>query len=484
MKSIASRSAVWYAISATATLAVLSVAGFYAMQNGLIRGLDLLNSSEFRRIETRLGPEYASLSSEAINERIRDTTDSASVLFYIDIHVQGVGTLFKSSNLHGNTIPDIRGQHEFNSVVPGIGELRSAEFLLPPFDVTIGTPLTPVRDVMRGYVEILVALVAVMLIISSAIGFAISHFALRPVRLIEATANRIRSDNLSERIALENLDDEVSNLARLLNQMFDRLESSFKQVQRFTAEASHELKTPLSLIRLQGERLMIEGGLSATQEDAVQAQLDEVARLNRIIEELLFISRAEAGAITLEKRAMIPSDFLNSFAQDARVLTEHQGLHYAQTQDGDDGTASFDAKWIRQVLLNLVSNAMNASPPGGTIQIESSVSGPFWRVAVEDDGSGVEATARTKIFDRFVRLARSDSQTDGGSGLGLAICRSIVELHAGRIWAESAGAARGLRVVFEIPRTDTSTSTSTDEALSGPETAQKPRRKPADVHTD
>ena len=451
MRSIAARLAVWYALAATATLAGLSVAGYFALQTSLVNGLDLLNAAEFRQIKAELGPDYPSLSAEAINLRIRQTTDYASVLFFIDVHGENVGTLFRSANLRGHSIPDLPGQHTFVATVEDIGELRSAEFLLPPFDVMIGTPIQPVRDVMHGYLRISVALVAIMLLISSAMGFALSHLALRPVRLIEETANRIRSDNLSERIAIDNIDDEVANLARLLNQMFDRLESSFAQIQRFTAEASHELKTPLSLLRLHAERLIVEGTLSSAQEEAVHAQLEEITRLNKIIEELLFISRAEAGAVTLERREQEALLFMQGFAQDARVLSEHHGAQYVDAHEGD-GVACFDAKWIRQVLLNLLSNALRVSPPGGRITIASILSGPSWRVSVTDEGPGVETQALARIFERFVRLGPQTVAFDSGSGLGLAICRSIVELHQGRIWAEHGPDARGLRVVLEMPR--------------------------------
>jgi signal transduction histidine kinase len=451
VRSIAARLAVWYALAATATLAVLSVAGYFALQTSLINGLDLLNAAQFKQIQARLGENYQSLSAAAIDQHIRQTTEYASVLFYIDVHGSQVGTLFKSANLRGVAIPDIQGKHKFNVEVPGVGELRTGEFLLSPFDVMIGTPMKPVHDVMRGYLQISLALVSIMLLISSAIGFALSHFALRPVRLIEATANRIRSDNLSERIAIDNIDDEVANLARLLNQMFDRLESSFAQIQRFTAEASHELKTPLSLLRLHAERLMVYGSLSPAQEEAVHAQLEEVSRLNKIIEELLFISRAEAGAITLDRRAQSPREFLQTFTQDARVLTEHRGIRYRETHEGD-GDAYFDAKWIRQVLLNLLANALKVSPPGGQVTLQSVLGNQHWRVSLLDEGPGVEAQSLGRIFDRFVRLGPQTAEFDSGSGLGLAICRSIVELHQGRIWAEPGSEGRGLCVSFEIPR--------------------------------
>jgi two-component system heavy metal sensor histidine kinase CusS len=290
-----------------------------------------------------------------------------------------------------------------------------------------------------------------MVVVSAATGFLLSRLALRPVRLIQQTANRIGSENLSERIPVPAGHDEISNLGRLLNQMFDRLESSFKQIRRFTAEASHELKTPLSLVRLQAEKLLVEGGLSPAQEEAVQVQLEEISRLNQIIEELLFLSRAEARAITLVTIREDPRSFLHAFAQDARVLAESRGVAFSEHLSGE-GQVEFDPKWIRQVLLNLLSNALNASPRGCAVRLTSQVSRGLWRVAVEDEGPGVPPEQRERIFERFVRLGPGGGgERESGSGLGLAIARSIVILHRGRISAEAAPGTTGLRVVFEMP---------------------------------
>jgi signal transduction histidine kinase len=232
--------------------------------------------------------------------------------------------------------------------------------------------------------------------------------------------------------------------------MFDRLESSFNQVRRFTAEASHELKTPLSLVRLQAEKLLVEGGLTPAQEEAVQLQLEEVTRLNKIIEELLFLSRVEAQAVTPELRREDPRRFLQVFALDARVLAESRGVHFTETLGGA-GTVDYDPKWIRQVLLNLVANALKFSPRGGLITLVSDFTVDSWRVAIEDDGPGVPPEHRERIFERFVRLAGDESFNETGSGLGLAISRSILGLHRGSIRAEESTRGTGLRVVFEIP---------------------------------
>lgn len=458
MKSLGARLTLLYAFVATATLAVLFIAGHYLLKQHLVRGLDLMNATEFEQIKASLGPDYAALTTDKIEERIRRTTEVASVLFYIEVHEAGEGVLFASKNLGGRRMPDVRGAARFTVPLEGVGELRVGEFILGTKDVMIGTSLDQVGKVMEGYLEISLVLILLMLVVSVPTGLALSRVALRPVRLIQETAHRIRSDNLSERIPVSAVQDEISNLARLLNGMFDRLESSFNQMRRFAAEASHELKTPLSLVRLQAEKLLVEGGLTPAQEEAVQSQLEEVTRLNKIIEELLFLSRVEAQAVTPAFRDEDPRRFLQTFVLDARVLAESRGVRFIEALAGS-GSVEYDPKWIRQVLLNLLANALKFSPRGGLITLSSEVTPAVWRVAIEDDGPGVPAADRERIFERFVRLAHEHKLDDAGSGLGLAISRSIIELQRGTIRAEAGTRGAGLRVVFELPRTQPRTGT-------------------------
>ena len=448
MKSIGARLTFWYAITATLTLAVLFVIGYYLLENHLIRGLDLLNETEFEQIKMRLGSDYKHLAPEVVDERIRETTESAAVLFYIDIHGEQSHRFFRSLNLGDSTIPDVPGQRQFNAEVPEVGELRVSEFLLPPFEVIIGTQLGQVRNVMAGYVEVCFALLAVMLTASAVIGFGLSRLLLRPVRLIRDTASRIGSNNLSDRIPVSDVKDEVNDLVLLLNDMFGRLEGAFDRVRSFSAEASHELKTPLSLVRLHAEKMLVAGDLPAPHRESVLIQLEELGRLNHIIDELLFIARADANAIHLELRDQDPRPFLQSFAQDATVLAEHYGCRFAWSHRGQ-GNVPFEAKRIRQVLLNLLSNALKVSPPGGLVALRSEL-GQLWRVSVDDQGPGLDAEQRVRMFERFVRFITPGAE-DKGTGLGLAICRSIIELHRGTISAMPAPAGTGLSMVLEIP---------------------------------
>ncbi len=477
MKSAGTRLALWYAGVSTATLALLFIAGYYLLRQHLINGLDLLNRAEFEQIRSALGPAPDALPPDVFAARIRRTLEPASVLFYLQVRQPGHGELYTSENLQGRRLPGAAtpGEQNFSVAIEGIDELRAGAYALGPREFLIATPLTPVRRLMDGYTQTSLVLVCLMLVSSVILGFVLSRAALRPVRVIRETANRIRSDHLSERIPVQpDARDEISSLARLLNEMFDRLESAFLQIRRFAAEASHELKTPLSLVRLQAEKLLVERGLTPAQEEAVQVQLEEIARLNQIIEDLLFLSRAEAQAIKLELRHEDPRAFLESFVQDARLLAEQRSLVFDRVECIGTGAAAFDPKWLRQVLFNLLQNALNVSPPGGRVTLTSDITVDAWVVALTDEGPGVPPEQRERIFDRFVRLAPASGEPAPGSGLGLAISRSIVHLHQGTMRAEAGPHGRGLRVVFSLPRAS---------PPSGRAPAARPR-PPVELHAE
>jgi two-component system heavy metal sensor histidine kinase CusS len=177
--------------------------------------------------------------------------------------------------------------------------------------------------------------------------------------------------------------------------------------------------------------------------------LEELGRVNRIIDELLFLSRADAGAVLVELRAQSPVALLSAFAQDASALSEHDGKVFAWSHRGN-GEVNVDGPRLRQVLLNLLTNALRVSPRGGVIHLDSTLAAGVWRVSLVDEGPGLTPEECERIFERFVRLP-SPMQDQRGSGLGLAISRSIVSMHKGRIWATSRDVGRGLRVVIEIP---------------------------------
>ncbi len=446
MRSIGSRLALWYAVASTATLTVIVVAGYYLLTTHLVSSLDQLNRREFQQLRTALRPDFAILEPEGMAERLRLATEASSIPIFVEARLRGLGSLFASGNLEGHAIADGPDGNEFNVRLPGVGELRVGRFAMGRMTVFVASSLEDTRRVMTGYLEVSALLIVVAAAVSCGIGLWLSRAALRPVRLIQQTADHISSDNLSERIPVGRVDDEISNLARLLNRTFDRLESAFNQVRLFTAEASHELKTPLALARAHAERLLDDKSSAHARSEEVQNLLEELARLEKIIEDLLLLSRAEAHAVPLELGAHDPQEFVGHFVQDARLLGEFREVRIEDHCVGE-GLVEFDPKWMRQVLLNVMTNALRAAPRGSTITLDSTIADEAWQVAIEDEGPGVPADQLERIFERYFRLA-TGGDDDKGSGLGLAISRSIVALHRGTIRAELPAKGRGLRVVL------------------------------------
>lgn len=447
MRTIGRKVALWSALASTATLAILFLASYLLLKASLINGLDNLNKSEFEQISSRLGPNYSTLSAPFIEMRIRETTEYAATLFYIEIYDQSKDAIFISSNIKKQFLNQDTENTNYTIKDEILGEIRVGVFKMDPFTVIIGTPEAAVSGVMSNFRNISIALLVMMLILSGAIGYGLSKLALAPIKLIQDTASKISSDNLKDRIPLSNSSHEMAALVDLLNNMFDRIETSFNQVKQFTGEASHELKTPLSIIRLHSEKLLSTPNLADENKIIIQEQLVEIDRLTRIIEELLFISRAESGNITLDLKKIDPKLYLENFAQDAFILAENYSKRL-RIEHAGQGEIAFEPKWMRQVLLNLLMNAINVSPPDGLISIQSELNDEMWKINVIDEGPGLTEDQIPRIFHRFVRFM--DDKKSSGTGLGLAICQSLIHLHGGEITGKNVEINSGFNVEVKI----------------------------------
>ena len=311
-------------------------------------------------------------------------------------------------------------------------------------------------------------------------GHRLSRLALDPIRRIQQTAQRINANNLSARISTTGGNDEVADLGILLNQMFGRLEGSFQRLSRFAGDASHELKTPLSLIRLQSERLLLHGNLGPGQQEVIQQQLESINRLNSVIDSLLFLAKSEVGAIRPNVARHHTVDFIDLFREDAQALCEDQGIVFEVVRN-EPATASFDATLIRQVLLNLVTNALRITPARGRISLASWQQDGRWTVTVEDLGPGLPANQLERVFEPFARVdPPSEGQpfNDTGTGLGLAICRGVLEVHHGKIHAENRRSGPGLRVSFELPVASHEQEIGLDKSMP----SASPRNEEAELH--
>lgn len=270
-----------------------------------------------------------------------------------------------------------------------------------------------------------------------------------PLVAVAHMAERAGLGDLSQRVEVPPVGDEVALLARSFNRMAERLEAADRARRQMLADLAHELRHPVSVIQAQLE-LFQDGVRPATPENLAALQ-DEVIRLGRLIGDLQDLSLAEAGALALDRRLLTAGDVVGPVAASLAPVAEGRGIQL--TCQVDPGTPPIlgDAQRLRQVLVNLVTNALRHTPAGGQVIIRAEpASGGGLALHVEDTGMGIDPADLPHIFDRFYRADRSRSRQTGGTGLGLAICKTLIELHGGRIAAVSQP-GQGSRFTVWLP---------------------------------
>jgi heavy metal sensor kinase len=281
-------------------------------------------------------------------------------------------------------------------------------------------------------------------------GYFLARQALGPVDRMARRAREINAERLSARLNVENPEDELGQLAQAFNETLARLERSFDQLRRFTADASHELRTPLTAIRSVGEVGLRDYASAEEYREVIGSMLEEAARLTQLVESLLLISRADAGQIRLERSRIELLPLVREVASLLEVLADEKRQTIAVEGDAASGVEA-DPVILRQVLINLLDNAIKYSPMGGSIRIrvlrgaEQTVT-----VEVEDTGPGIALEHRERVFDRFYRIDAGRARSAGGAGLGLSIAKWGAEAHGGRLELECP--ARGAVFRLILPR--------------------------------
>jgi signal transduction histidine kinase len=453
MKSFTRRMVIQFAVLVTLSIAAVLAAGRWYLSREAINGLDLLNQAEFTEIHDRLGSFQSPPNPAEVDRRIRAHTEIDSALYYFQVRDASGSVIFRSTNLGTYELPPAPDSaSRWTGQLQGVGFVRICDFLDGTLSVQVASPLKPVLWLLKDYERVSVYLLLGVALASVGLGWAFARLTLQPVRAIHSTASRIRADNLGERIPMPEGRDELAALVRLLNRMFDRLESSFAQVKRFTADASHELKTPLTFVRLNTEKLRAKYNSDPEATAVIGDILEELDHLGQIIESLLFLAKAESGALVLAKTEAQAETFLRDFVEDAVALAEDRGVTFSLIR-ADTGRIRCEQTLVRQLLTNLATNAIRVSPPGGTVTLESFISEGRWRLVVSDQGPGLPLDQLEPIFERFQRYGPTSGTAgnEAGAGLGLAICRSIAALHGGTIHAVNRMGPAGFSVIVNLP---------------------------------
>lgn len=369
-----------------------------------------------------------------------------------------------SANLNGATVsipaPVLAEARNRGFSHATVNDLRLAVVPLST-DQTIGfaavaEPLSVIEDGLKQLRRNLFAGVPLVLLLASIGGYFLARKSLAPIASMNDQTQRISAENLSARLDVSNARDELGHLAATINDLLTRLESSFREQQRFIADASHELRTPLAVLR--GETEVALGKTRTVEEYQQSLSLiqDEAERLSRIVEDLFILARQPISTRkALNKERVSLNKAVSDCARAAQVLAIRKGVRLKLENDAPSIALQGDEELIKRMILNLLDNAVKYTPSGGEISLALARQNGHAEIVVRDTGIGIPETDQARVFDRFFRVDKARARAMGGAGLGLSIAQWIVEVHGGAITVNSApGHGSTFTVVLPVKSSD------------------------------
>jgi heavy metal sensor kinase len=458
MLSIRAKLTLWYLSLAALVLIAFAIALYAYLSRGLLNAIDTSLRNHAERIAQAVGHPSAT----------EEPSQPGGLMFA----PQFVSVIDRNGKVT-DQIPDAEG-HEVPVSEPALE--RAAREWNPEYDevslsptehvriitwpardedgemffVVVGQSLRDVQHAQKQLILLLAIANPAALLLASLGGLWLANKALRPVDRLTRAAERIGRGNLSERVEEGRSHDEIGRLAATFNQMIGRLEQTFERERRFTADASHELKTPLAVLRGDIEVALRRDRSPDEYRRVLESNLEEIARLTKLTEDLLTLARSEADQSVVE-RERVQLDLLAAEARDyIAPLAQSAGVSLIYEPPPSAIVVEGDQKRLQQLLVNLLDNAIKYSTSGGSVRLKLSLKDPDTIIEVTDTGRGIPASALPHIFDRFYRQTDPRDSRVSGFGLGLAISKWIVDAHGGSIDVDSK-VGQGSRFTVRLP---------------------------------
>jgi two-component system, OmpR family, sensor kinase len=316
--------------------------------------------------------------------------------------------------------------------------------------IQVGMPLQSISETRFRFLLVMAALLPIGLLLAGSGGWLLARRALQPVVRMADAAQRISAEHLNQRVDETGSGDELDHLAKTLNQMLSRLDAAFSQIRQFSASASHELQTPLTILKGELEVALRSPRTPEEYQAALNSSLEEVDRIAQLVEGLLLLSRAEAGVLKMDRQPVDLTQLLEEVYSRLKFMADSRSIEL-QLGSMEPVSISGDREHLRRLLLNLTDNAIKYTEPGGMVAL--SVRNQAYRacILIEDTGIGISAEELEKVFQPFYRTNEARSKGSDGTGLGLCIARSIAVAHGGNIELESRpGEGTAFRVFLPI----------------------------------
>lgn len=348
---------------------------------------------------------------------------------YLTVEGPDGRVVYQSPNLSGMALTGEVGECRTETIHGNA--CRVGAWRIDPYLVRVGARLNLVERFMKDLgVGFAAALPVVGLVVFFG-GMLLGRRAVAPVAELSAAAERISANNPRERLPIPATHDEIAKLTEVLNRSFDRLQASYEVATRFSADASHQLKTPITILRAGLDHLLRDTDLSSSQSSEVALLMQQTRRLTSLIEDLLLLAQADAGRMFLEKKELDLKALAQAACDDLQVLVGDKNIH-VEEDFSDVPTVLADRRLLGMVLQNLAENAAKYTPEGGSIRMSTFLEPGWVGVRIANTGDGISDADRQLIFERF----RRGKDTGGGvrgHGLGLNIARELARAHGGDV---------------------------------------------------
>ncbi len=302
--------------------------------------------------------------------------------------------------------------------------------------VQVGMSLENMYKTRQNFLLIMASVLPLVLLLAGGGGWLMAHRTLKPVDQITRTAQRISGEHLDERLQETGTGDELDRLAKTFNNMLGRVGDTFYQMRQFTADASHELQTPLTILKGEMEVALRSQRSLEEYQRVLKSGLEEIDRINHLVGGLLLLARADAGVIRLDLRSVALKQLVLEVREQMKVVADDHNVSLHSNLP-ESVSVRGDQEYLRRLLLNLVDNAVKYTPAGGKVTLSLHSDTGWASLKISDTGIGLSCEEQERIFSRFYRANDTRSRNEKGVGLGLNIVRSIVEAHKGQILVKS-----------------------------------------------
>ena len=435
------RLTIWYSLILAVSLGIFGSAAYFAMNHSIRSAVDAAlqrRIAGIRGIIARTEPEGLAALKDELSEydegdgnggRLRVAYSSGELIYaspgsdWADSRKSGVRDSEPFyTEIHGEQFRDLRALVEANGKT---------------YDVEVSTITENFDIAIDRFRRLLYLGVPLFLLLAALGGYWMSSRALDPVDEIIRAARGISVTSLSSRLTVPRTGDELERLATTLNEMLTRLEKSFHRITQFTADASHELRTPISLIRTNAEITLRKSRPESEYREALSEILGESEKVSMLIDQLLELARADSGSAAIPMVRMNLTEVIDSAYRKAEVLAETKQLNASKHLPNEPVWIQGDSAAIERLFLIFLDNAIKYTASGGRIQMSLTTHDGIAEAEIRDSGIGISAEDIPHIFERFYQADHSRSGENGGTGLGLAIGRWIVQSHHGDVAVES-----------------------------------------------